>query len=71
MIKLTGLNNREFFLNCDLIEKIEATPDTVISITTDKKFVVRESPEVIIQRIIDFKRNYMMYKPEVVKNEKT
>ncbi|GFR35600.1 flagellar FlbD family protein [Thermobrachium celere] len=67
MIKLTALNNKEFFLNCDLIEKIESTPDTVITTTTNKKYVVLEKPEVIIQRIINFKREYMLSKPEVLK----
>lgn len=67
MIKLTGLNNREFYLNCNLIEKLEVTPDTVISTTTGKKYVVMESPDVIITRIVDFKRKYMTSVPEVVK----
>lgn len=67
MIKLTGLNNKEFYLNCDLIEKLEVTPDTVLSTTNDKKFIVRESPEVIIQRIVDFKRKYLASKPEVIR----
>jgi len=69
MIKLTGLNNKEFYLNCDLIEKINITPDTVISTTNDKKFIVKESPEEIIERIVDFKRSYMRNKPEVIKDE--
>lgn len=67
MIKLTGLNNKEFYLNCDLIEKIEVTPDTVITTTTNKKYVVIEDPEIIIQRIIQFKRAYMSTRPEVIK----
>lgn len=67
MIKLTGLNNREFFLNCDLIEKLEVTPDTVISTTNDKKYIVKESPEAIIQRIVEFRKKYMAAWPEVVK----
>ncbi|WP_291964878.1 flagellar FlbD family protein [Caloramator sp.] len=67
MIKLTGLNNNEFYLNCDLIEKIEVTPDTVITTTTNKKYVVIEDPEIIIQRIIQFKRAYMSTRPEVLK----
>jgi flagellar protein FlbD len=71
MIKLTGFNNKEFYLNCDLIEKIEVTPDTVISTTKDKKYIVRESPEVILRRITEFKRSYMQSMPEVVKNEET
>lgn len=65
MIKLTGLNNKEFFLNCDLIEKLETTPDTVISTTTDKKYVVKESPEIIIRRIIRFKNQCAVGLPEV------
>lgn len=65
MIKLTGLNNKEFFLNCDLIEKLETTPDTVISTTTDKKYVVKESPEIIIRRIIRFKNQCAAGLPEV------
>lgn len=71
MIKLTGLNYKEFYLNCDLIERLESTPDTVISTTTDKIYIVRESPEEVIRRIVDFKRKYMMYKPEVIRNEET
>jgi flagellar protein FlbD len=69
MILLTGLNNREFYLNCDLIERIDVTPDTVISTTNNKKFVVKESPDVIIQRIIDFRARYMVNKPEVNRDE--
>lgn len=66
MIRLTALNNKEFYLNCDLIEKLEVTPDTVITTTNGKKFVVIESPEVIIQRIIDFRRQYMASYPEII-----
>lgn len=67
MILLTGLNDKEFYLNCDLIEKIEVTPDTVITTTTNKKFVVKESPEIIIRKIISFRKSYMSGMPEVVR----
>ena len=66
MIKLTGLNNKEFLLNSDLIEKIEITPDTVISTTNDKKYIVKESPDIIIKKIVDFKRQCAAGLPEVV-----
>lgn len=66
MIKLTGLNNKDFFLNCDLIEKIDVTPDTVISTTSGKKFVVIDSPEEIISKIVEYKRQYMAARPEVI-----
>jgi flagellar protein FlbD len=43
-------------LNADLIETIEATPDTVISLVTGKKYVVREKVEEVIDRIVEFRR---------------
>lgn len=56
MIKVTRLNNKEYYINFDLIETIEETPDTVITLRDGKKYVVSETPEEIIERIIDFKR---------------
>ncbi|MCX7885540.1 MAG: flagellar FlbD family protein [Caloramator sp.] len=67
MIKLTGFNHQVFYLNNDLIEKIEVTPDTVITLTTGKKFVVIETPEEIINKIVDFRRRYTLGSPEVIK----
>ncbi|MBE3592670.1 MAG: flagellar FlbD family protein [Thermoanaerobacter sp.] len=56
MIYVTRLNNEEFIVNAELIEFIERTPDTVISLTTGKKIVVKETPEEIIQRVIEYKQ---------------
>ncbi|WP_167956871.1 flagellar FlbD family protein [Anaerosporobacter faecicola] len=56
MIELTRLNGVRFSINCDLIETVEETPDTVITLTNGKKFVVSEKMEKINDRIIDFKR---------------
>lgn len=57
MIKLTRLDGREFIVNAELIEMFEATPETVITLTIDKKrMVVRESVDEVWQRIIDYKR---------------
>lgn len=56
MIKLTRLNGKEFVLNCDLIEFIESTPDTVISTTTGKKIVVAEPVDSIVDKIVEFRR---------------
>ncbi|WP_017873781.1 flagellar FlbD family protein [Candidatus Caldatribacterium saccharofermentans] len=56
MIALTRLNGSVFVLNADLIETIEATPDTVISLVTGKKYVVREKVEEVIDRIVEFRR---------------
>ena len=56
MIILSKLNNQEFAVNSDLIETIEQTPDTVVTMTTGNKYVVRETQEEIIRRIIQYKR---------------
>ncbi|MCK9479797.1 MAG: flagellar FlbD family protein [Firmicutes bacterium] len=56
MIKVTRLNNKEFYVNADLIEFVEKTPDTVISLTTGKKIIVEESVQTVIDKIIAFRR---------------
>ncbi len=56
MIKVTRLNGKEFVLNVDLIETMEETPDTVITLTGGNKYLVREPIEVLIQSVIEFRR---------------
>ena len=56
MIHLTRLNRVPLVLNSDLIEHIETTPDTVVSLTTGQKFLVLESADEIIERVIGFRR---------------
>lgn len=55
MIRLTRLNHVPVFLNSDLIEHIEITPDTVISLTNGQKMVVLESAEQVVERVIAFR----------------
>ena len=55
MIKLKRFNGSEFVLNCDLIETVEATPDTVISTTSGKKFIVSDTVDQIIDKVIEYK----------------
>lgn len=56
MIAVTRFDGSEFIINSDLIETVEATPDTVITFAHDKKVVVRESPDEIIGKIVNFRR---------------
>jgi flagellar protein FlbD len=56
MVKVTKLNGTEIALNADLIESIEATPDTVIALTTGKKLMVKEPVEDVIARIVEYRR---------------
>jgi len=59
MIQLTRLNNQPMALNSDLIKFVEQAPDTVITLTTGEKLVVRESAEEVIQRVIRFRREVL------------
>jgi len=56
VIKLTKLNKKEFYLNSAMIETIESTPDTVITLRNGKMVIVVEPPEAVIDMIIDFGR---------------
>ncbi len=56
MIRVTRLNDTSLLLNADLIEFIESTPDTIISLTTGRKILVKESPDEIVARVLEFKR---------------
>jgi len=56
MIKLTRLDGREFYLNCDLIEFFESTPDTVVTLRTEKKIIVKESVDTVMNKIISYKQ---------------
>ncbi|MBR6697352.1 MAG: flagellar FlbD family protein [Lachnospiraceae bacterium] len=57
MVTLTRLNNSEMIINAELIEVIEETPDTVITLTTGRKFIVRESGQEVKNLIISYKRS--------------
>ena len=47
MIEVTRLNGKGLTINSDLIEMIEETPDTVITLTTGKKIIVKESRQMV------------------------
>jgi flagellar protein FlbD len=56
VIQLSRLNGVTFYLNAELIQSIEATPDTVITLTSNDKLVVREPADLVIQRMIEYQR---------------
>jgi len=57
MIKITKLNEQEMIINSDLIELIESTPDTTITMTTGRKIIIREPVETILKKIIEYKNS--------------
>ncbi len=56
LIELTKLNGSTFYINAELIETLESTPDTVISLVTGRKYIVRDSVEEVRQKCISYKR---------------
>ena len=56
MVRLTRLNHLPVVLNSDLIEHIEETPDTVITLTTGQILRVRETADQVIERVVEFRR---------------
>jgi len=57
LIKLTGLNGKEFILNADHIEKVEAVPDSLITLTNGNKYLVLDSNEEIIKKVVEYKNS--------------
>jgi flagellar protein FlbD len=56
MIILTKINKAPIAVNADLIEYVEETPDTVVTMTNNDKVVVRESLEEIIEKVVHYRR---------------
>ena len=59
MIRLTRLNHAPMVLNSDLIEHIDVTPDTVVTLTNGQILRVRETAEEVVQRIVEFRRRIL------------
>jgi flagellar protein FlbD len=59
MIKLTRINDSLIVVNADLVEVIEANPDTIISLTTGHKFLVKDSVDEVIDKIKSYKRSVL------------
>ncbi len=57
MIKLTRLNQSELVVNAEMIEFVEAIPDTIVTLVSGKKIMVSESVDMVIERVTAYKRN--------------
>ena len=56
MIDVTRLDGKSITVNCDLIETVEETPDTIITLTTGKKIIVKESRQIVKNLVKLFRR---------------
>ena len=57
MIRVTRLNDKEIVINAEMIEFVEATPDTLISLKSGKKIMVMEPVDDVIELVIEYKRS--------------
>lgn len=57
MIELTRINGIKFSVNPDLIEVIETTPDTVVTLTTGRKLIIKESRQEVKNLVLSYKRD--------------
>lgn len=56
IIKLKRLNGKEFVVNAEMIEFMEETPDTVISLNNGNKVIVAEKIDEVIKKVIEYKK---------------
>jgi len=56
MVKLTSLDGREISVNAELVETVEAKPDTTITLTTGNRILVREKVDEVIEKIMKYRR---------------
>lgn len=56
MIHVTRLDGSSLVVNADLIERIEAIPDTLVVFSNGESLVVRETPDALVERVLEFRR---------------
>ena len=56
MIKLTRFDGSEVAVNAELIKFVEATPDTIVTLTSDQKLLVLETVDEVIEKVLEYKR---------------
>lgn len=56
MIFITRLNGSIMYINPELIQSVETTPDTVITLISSKKLIVKDTPREIAERFIEYRR---------------
>jgi flagellar protein FlbD len=63
MISVTRFNDSTLIINADLIQTVEETPDTVITLTTGTKFIVKEKSKEIVDKVVEYKRRIFVNSP--------
>lgn len=69
VIRVTRFDGTELFVSAELIELVEAVPDTVITLTTGRRLVVREDVDEVVRRIKAYRRGVYGCRAEVADAE--
>lgn len=56
MIKVTRFDGKEMTINAEMIQSVESTPDTIITLNTGQRIIVKDSPEEVRTKVIEYKR---------------
>lgn len=56
MIEVTRLNEKKLLINAELIERVEESPDTMITLTSGSKLIVKESRQDIRNLVVSYKK---------------
>jgi flagellar protein FlbD len=64
LIRVTRISGEEFVLNAELIQYVEARPDTIITLVGKERVIVKESLDEIIRRVIEYGRALRSFPPE-------
>ena len=65
MIILTRLNGEQFAINCDLVERVDAHPNTVLTLVDATKYIVAESLTEVVERVRDFRAGVLARSAEM------
>ncbi|HBK85180.1 MAG TPA: hypothetical protein DDZ53_04010, partial [Firmicutes bacterium] len=57
---LTRFNGTQFWLNAELIETVEATPDVIITLTNGRKYDVREKAEQVVAAVLEYRNRSLL-----------
>ena len=68
MIILTRLNGEQFAINCDLVERVDAHPNTVLTLVDATKYIVAESLTEVVERVRDFRASVLVRSAELQRN---
>jgi len=71
MIKLTRLDGEVFILNADLIEYVEARPDTFVTLTTGDRVVVLETMDEVLKRAVAYQQTKYLIPPPAAPGRQT